>query len=156
MKMEPRASAPRARLDAIRDLSRAAIPTGVMVAPLIPGLTDHEMPSILRAAAAAGASFCGYLPVRLPLAVAPLFSQWLADHFPDRRNKVLNRIRAIRGGKLNRSEFHERMRGRGEFAEQFRSMFEVSRRKAGLDKPCPELSTAGFRRPTHQPGLFEI
>jgi DNA repair photolyase len=146
-KMEPRAAAPSRRLAAIETLSKAGIPTGVMVAPLIPGLTDHEMPKILQAAADHGALFCGYVPVRLPFAVAPLFEQWLGNHYPDRKDKVLNRIRSIRAGKLNNSEWHTRMRGTGAFAEQFQAMFELAKRRAGLDKPFPPLSTEAFRRP---------
>jgi DNA repair photolyase len=119
-----------------------------MVAPLIPGLTDHEMPRILRAAADHGALFCGYVPVRLPFSVAPLFEQWLGNHYPDRKDKVLNRIRSIRAGKLNSSEWHTRMRGTGAFAEQFHAMFELAKRRAGLDKPFPPLSTDAFRRPS--------
>ena len=100
-----------------------------MVAPLIPGLTDHEMPAILKAAADAGATFCGYVPLRLPFAVAPLFAQWLGDHFPDRKKKVLSRIRSIRGGKLNDPNFVSRMRGSGAFADQFKAMFELAKKR---------------------------
>jgi DNA repair photolyase len=144
-RMEPRTSAPARRLAAIEAIARAGIPAGVMVAPVIPGLTDHEMPSILKAAADAGAMTCGYVPVRLPFAVAPLFEQWLSRHYPDRKDKVLNRIRDLRGGKLNDSNFHSRMRGQGVFADQIASMFQLARRKAGLDKPFPKLSTEAFR-----------
>ena len=144
-RMEPRTSAPARRLAAIEAIARAGIPAGVMVAPVIPGLTDHEMPSILKAAAEAGAMTCGYVPVRLPFAVAPLFEQWLSRHYPDRKDKVLNRIRDLRGGKLNDSNFHSRMRGQGVFADQIASMFQLARRKAGLDKPFPKLSTEAFR-----------
>ena len=146
-RMEPRTSAPQRRLAAVEALAKAGIPVGVMLAPVIPGLTDHEMPGILRAAASAGARFAGCVPVRLPLAVAPLFADWLQRHYPDRKDKVLNRIRAIRGGKLNDSNFHTRMKGQGVFAEQISDMFQLARRKAGLDKPFPNLSTAAFRRP---------
>jgi DNA repair photolyase len=154
-RMEPRASSPKRRLEAIAALTHAGIPTGVMVAPLIPGLTDHEMPMILRAAADAGAITCGYVPVRLPGAVAPLFEDWLGRHFPDRKQKVLNRIRSIREGKLNDSDFHTRMRGHGEFASQFKVMFEIAKRKAGLDQPFEGLSSNAFRRPGGQLALFE-
>jgi len=99
--LEPRTSSPQARLDAIRQLSAAGIPTGVMVAPIIPGLTDHEVPKILEASANAGAQFAGYTIVRLPWAVAPLFEHWLEEHFPDRKEKVLGRIRHLRGDRLN-------------------------------------------------------
>src|SRR6476620_6031566 len=116
--LEPRASSPRARLDAIARLRKAGIPVGVMVAPIIPGLTDHEVPAILQACADAGAQFAGYTVVRLPFAVAPLFERWLAEHFPDRKEKVLGRIRHLRGGgRLNDPRFNSRMRGVGIFAE---------------------------------------
>lgn len=146
-KMEPRTSPPQRRLAAIEMLAKVGIPVGVMAAPVIPGLTDHELPGILAAAARAGATFAGYVPVRLPLAVAPLFEKWLTQHFPDRKQKVLNRIRSMRAGKLNDSEFGSRMRGEGVFADQIKEMFRLARRKAGLDGPGPNLSTAAFRRP---------
>jgi DNA repair photolyase len=155
-RMEPRASAPAKRLAAVEELTRAGVPAGVMVAPVIPGLTDHEVPAILSAAAAAGAVFAGFVPVRLPLDVAPLFEDWLARHYPDRRDKVLNRIRSLRGGKLNDSNFHTRMHGEGVWAQQLKTVFDVARRKAGLDRPFPELSTGHFRRPRGaQMALFE-
>ena len=145
--MEPRTSPPEARLAAIRELKQAGIPVGVNVAPVIPGLTDHEMPAILQAAADAGATAAGYTLVRLPYGVAPLFEQWLSTHFPDRKEKVLNRVRAIRGGKLNESQWGSRMHGEGIFADQIRQMFDVARRKAGISNSSAELSTAAFRRP---------
>src|SRR4029077_12066963 len=107
--LEPRTSSPQARLDAIKQLSSAGIPTGVMVAPVIPGLTDHEIPRILDACGKAGAQFAGYTIVRLPWAVAPLFEHWLEEHFPDRKEKVLQRIRHLRGDRLNNSQWHTRM-----------------------------------------------
>lgn len=145
-RMEPRTSAPRRRLEAIEALSSAGIPVGVMVAPIIPGLTDHEIPAILNAAAKAGARFAGVVPVRLPLAVAPLFENWLERNYPNRKDKVLNRIRSLRGGKLNDSNFGSRMKGQGIFAKQISTMFKLAVRKAGLDKPFPSLSTEHFRR----------
>jgi DNA repair photolyase len=111
--LEPRTSSPQARLDAIRQLRSAGIPTGVMVAPVIPGLTDHEIPRILNGCAKAGAQFAGYTVVRLPWAVAPLFEHWLEEHFPDRKEKVLGRIRHLRGNRLNNSLWHTRMTGEG-------------------------------------------
>src|SRR6266550_9087500 len=144
--MEPRTSPPASRLSAIETLSKAGVPAGVLVAPVIPGLTDHEMPSILAAATKAGARFAGHVVLRLPYAVAPLFEQWLARHFPDRKEKVLNRIRAIRGGQLNDSRFESRMTGEGIFAEQIESLFRAACRKAGIEKNRPSLSTASFQR----------
>jgi DNA repair photolyase len=114
--MEPRASHPLRRLAAIEMLSQAGVPTGVLVAPVIPGLTDHELPSIITAAVQAGARAAGYVTLRLPHGVGPLFEQWLTQHFPDRKDKVLHRIRAIRGGQLNDPRFSSRMRGEGIFA----------------------------------------
>jgi DNA repair photolyase len=145
--MEPRTSPPSARLAAIHELAQAGIPVGVNVAPVIPGLTDHEMPAILQAAADAGATAAGYTVVRLPYGVAPLFEKWLATHFPDRKDKVLNRLRSIRGGKLNESQWGKRMSGEGVFADQIRQTFDVARRKAGIPNDGPELSATAFRRP---------
>ena len=148
--LEPRTSSPQARLDAVSQLSAAGIPVGVMVAPIIPGLTDHEVPAIVDACAKAGAQFAGYTIVRLPWAIAPLFEHWLEEHFPEKKEKVLQRIRAIRGGnKLNDARWGSRLVGEGIFAEQIRSMFEVSSRRAGFGAR-PKLSTASFRRPNEQ------
>src|SRR5213083_3635116 len=151
--LEPRTSVPEARLDAIRQLRAASIPVGVMVAPIIPGLTDHEVPRILDACAKAGAQFAGYTIVRLPWAVAPLFEHWLEEHFPDRKEKVLGRIRDLRGNRLNNSQWHTRMTGEGIFAEHVASMFAISCRR---NRMCarPKLSRASFQRPTTQPELF--
>jgi DNA repair photolyase len=153
-RLEPRASSPRLRLEAIAELAHARVPVGVNVAPVIPGLTDHEIPAILQAAADAGAAFAAWLMLRLPHGVAPLFSDWLERHRPERRAKVLSRIRAVRDGRLNDPRFRTRMRGEGFFAEQLRDLFELSRRRAGLAKRGPELSTAAFRRPG-QLALFD-
>lgn len=144
--MEPRTSPPAARLAAIRELSRAGVPVGVLIAPIIPGLTDHELPSLIAAAVEAGAKFAGHVVLRLPYAVAPLFEQWLEQHFPARKEKVLSRLRAMRGGKLYDGEFGQRMTGRGVFAEQIDALFNVACRRQGLDQPLPRLSTAAFRR----------
>jgi DNA repair photolyase len=103
--MEPRTSPPASRFSAVETLSQAGVQVGVLVAPIIPGLTDHEIPSIISAAVKAGARFAGHVILRLPYAVAPLFEQWLTRHFPEKKEKVLNRIRAIRGGKLNDPRF---------------------------------------------------
>ena len=144
--MEPRTSIPARRLDAIRTLADAGVPVGVFVAPVIPGLTDEELPAIVQAAAAAGARYASYLILRLPMGVADHFTQWLDVHFPDRRDKVLGRIRGMRGGKLNDPAFHRRFRGQGEYARQIRGLFRAAVRKAGLDRKPPPLSTASFRR----------
>src|ERR687889_116978 len=155
--MEPRTSRPVRRLAAIQALARASIPVGVMIAPVIPGLNDHELPGLLSAAAEAGAGFAAYTPVRLPHAVRPLFEDWLARHFPDRKEKVLNRIRSMRGGKLNDARVGSRMRGEGIFADQISQLFELSCRRAGLEgRRFPRLSTAAFLGPGEmQPSLFD-
>jgi DNA repair photolyase len=155
-KMEPRASHPNRRLAAIESLTQSEIPTGVMVAPVIPGLTDHEMPAILRAASQAGAQYAGYILVRLPYGVSQLFEEWLTRHFPDRKNKILNRIRSIRDGKLNDPRFTSRMSGEGIFADQVAALFALSCQKAGIFERRLQLSTAAFRRPNQaQRSLFE-
>ena len=146
-RMEPRAPHPRERLKAISRLTAAGVPTMVMVAPVVPALTDHEIPRILEAAAEAGAQGAGYVMLRLPGAVAGLFEGWLEAHFPERKEKVLNRVRDLRGGRLNDPRFGSRMRGEGPFAEQVKVLFQQSKRRYGLDRPRPELSTAAFRRP---------
>lgn len=152
--MEPRTSRPEARLATIRALADAGIPAGVMVAPVIPGITDHELPAILQAAREAGATHAGFTPVRLPLSVAPLFEQWLENHFPDRKERVLNRIRSMRGGKLNDPNFSSRMKGEGEFAGLLSQMFHAQVRKLGLNRERLSLSTAHFAKPGEQLGLF--
>jgi DNA repair photolyase len=144
-RLEPRASSPRNRLDAIAALRRAGIPAGVNVAPVIPGLTDHEIPRILEEARSAGAEFADTVPVRLPYGVAPLFEAWLERHYPDRKQKVLGRIRALRDGRLNDPDFHTRMRGKGIFARQIEALFEGACRRLGYGPP-PALSAASFRR----------
>jgi DNA repair photolyase len=152
--LEPRTSSPNARLETVATLRAAGIPVGVMVAPIIPGLTDHEVPRILEACANAGAQFAGYTIVRLPWAIAPLFEHWLEEHFPAKKEKVLQRIRSIRGGtSLNDARWGSRIKGEGIFAEQIRSMFEIGCRRNGMNAR-PKLSTAAFRRSTSQLDLF--
>ena len=145
--MEPRTSTPQNRLAAIETLAREGVPVGVLAAPCIPGLTDHEMHSIITSAANAGARYAGYVVVRLPYAVKELFEAWLEQHFPDRKKKVLNHIREMRGGKLNESRFGERMRGEGVYAEQIKSMFTLACRKAGIEGRHPKLSADAFKPP---------
>jgi DNA repair photolyase len=155
--MEPRTSRPVRRLATIEALARAGVPVGVMTAPVIPGLNDHELPNLISATAEAGEGFAAYTPVRLPYAVRPLFEDWLARHFPERKEKVLNRIRSMRGGKLNDARFGSRMSGEGVFADQISQLFDISCRRVGLEgKRFPRLSTAAFRRAGEiQPGLFD-
>jgi DNA repair photolyase len=146
-KLEPRAPQPSGRLAALAELTQAGVPTGVLVAPIIPGLTDHEVPTILTAAAKAGASFAGYTVLRLPHAVGQVFEQWLTQHFPERKDKVLGRVRDLHGGTLDDPRFGLRMRGEGILAETIRKVFDLSRRRAGIPKKSPPLSAAAFRRP---------
>ena len=152
--MEPRASTPAKRIEAVEALAKANIPIGVMVAPVIPAITDHEMPAILTAVANAGAKSAGFVLLRLPWAVAPLFEQWLEEHFPDRKQKVLNRVRFLRDGKLYDSRWGVRQRGEGIFAEQLDAIFDVTCRKLHLNEIGRELSVSSFRRPTAQASLF--
>ncbi len=152
--MEPRASIPQRRLQAMRELSEAGIPVGVMVAPIIPGLTDHEVISILQAAAEHGASIAGYTTVRLPYGLKDLFADWLGQHFPGRQEKVLRRIREMRGGKLNQSDFGRRFATEGPFAAYISSLFRITCKKLGLGRRFPQLSTEHFIRPGEQLTLF--
>ena len=145
--MEPRTSSPERRLDAIERLSGAGVPVTVFVAPVIPGLTDHEIPAILMAASERGAREASCVPLRLPYGVKDLFLDWLDRHVPDRKEKVVNRILAMRGGRLNDPSLVSRMKGQGPMAEQVMQLFRVARTKAGLDRQAVELSTAAFRRP---------
>ena len=145
--MEPRTSEPRLRLRAIEELTKAGVPVMVMVAPVVPGLTDHEIPAIIKSAADAGAVNAGFVMLRLPYGVSDIFQAWLGRHFPDRKDKVLNRVRAMRDGKLNSPDFYSRMRGEGIYAEQARDMFELACRKAGFDSGRIKLSTEHFRKP---------
>ncbi len=146
--LEPRTSHPRKRLEAISALAEAGVPVGVMVAPVIPGLNDHEIPSILRAAAEAGASRAGYLIVRLPHGVAPLFESWLETHRPERAARVLAHLRSMRGGGLDDPRFGSRMRGQGQLAANIAQLFDVSARRAGLRREHRAKSTQHFRRPS--------
>ncbi len=145
--MEPRTSEPKLRLRAIEELSKEGIPVVVMAAPVIPGLTDHELPNIIRSAADAGARGAGYIMLRLPYGVSEIFTSWLERYYPDRKDKVLNRIKSVRGGNLNSAEFHKRMRGEGIFAEQVKDLFDVACRKAGLKGNRVTLSSDQFKRP---------
>jgi DNA repair photolyase len=152
--LEPRASPPSRRLAAIEELSQSGVPVRVLMAPVIPGLTDHEMPALLAAAAKAGARDAHFVPLRLPWAVAPLFEAWLDRHRPGEKEKVLGRVRSMRGGKLYDAQWGKRMRGEGFFAEQLAALFALAKRKAGFTGGELALSTAHFRVPTPQLSLF--
>jgi DNA repair photolyase len=154
--MEPRATRPSGRLAAIHALHRAGVPVGVMVAPIIPGLTDHEVPSIVAAAARAGAGFAGYTMLRLPFAIKELFESWLGRHYPEKKDKVLSRIRSVREGKLNDPRFGSRMRGEGPIAETIADVFKLACQRAGIHGRSLKLTTDHFRRPGGQQGqLFD-
>jgi DNA repair photolyase len=144
--LEPRASSPRARLEAMRELSARGIRVGVSAAPMIPGLNDSELPAILEAAAQHGASFAAYSMVRLPGAVADVFSSWLERFKPMAREKILGRIRALHDGKLNSNEAVARMRGTGSAAVQWKALFATCCRKHGLDQGTPKMPPTFFRR----------
>ena len=155
--MEPRASAPRQRLEALRVLTEAGVPCGVLTAPVIPALNDHELESILEAAAEAGVREAGYILLRLPHEVAPLFEEWLRAHYPNRAKHVLSVMRQMRGGALYRAEWGKRMSGTGPFAELLRRRFENACRRLGLTLERPDLDTGSFRIPAQrgdQPALF--
>jgi len=145
--MEPRAAQPSARLRTLAELARAGVPVGVSLAPIIPGLNDHEIPKLLEAAANAGARWASFLMLRLPQGVGPLFEDWLSRHFPERKQKVLSLIRSMRDGRLNDSRFGRRMRGAGPHFEMLRELFEASRRRFGLDPRSSSLRTDAFAPP---------
>lgn len=153
-KLEPRASSPKRRLDAIRQIAAAGVPVGVNVSPIVPGLNDHEAAAILQAAADAGASFGGFIPLRLPGNVRVVFEDWLRRSFPDRYDKVMNRLRSMKNGRVNDPRFGHRFKGDGPFYEQLRSVFDVYRRRFNMTPRGPTLSTEHFRRPGRQLDLF--
>jgi DNA repair photolyase len=155
-KLEPRASTPKRRLEAIRALNQAGVPCGVMVAPCIPGLTDAEMERILEAAAEAGARRAGYTALRLPLEIKELFEEWLHAHAPDRAKHVLSLIRQMRGGALYQSEFGTRMTGTGPYAELMRRRFELACAKLGLNRERLRLDTSQFRPPRRESAQLDL
>lgn len=144
--MEPRTSRPERRLQAIRELSSRGIPVSVNVAPIVPGLTDEEMPSILRAASEHGATNASYIIVRLPGPVKPLFLDWIRRTYPDRAQRIINRLTDLRGARLTDSRFGLRMRGEGEWASMISNLFAMNCRRFGLNETYPALSTKHFRR----------
>jgi DNA repair photolyase len=144
--LEPRASSPRARLETIRALADHGIPAGISAAPLIPGLNDSELPALLETAATHSASFAAYSMVRLPGNVADVFSAWLDRHQPMAKEKILNRIRAMHDGALNRSDAVSRMRGTGVAAAQWKALFQTLCRKHQLHQGTPPMSFASFRK----------
>jgi DNA repair photolyase len=146
--LEPRAASPNARLKIIRALTDAGIPVAVMVAPIVPAITDHETEHILEAAKEAGATMASYVLLRLPYEVKDLFKEWLAQHYPQRAEHVMSLVRDARGGRENDPGFGTRMRGTGPYAELIRARFKVAARKLGLDSARGrQLDTTRFRPP---------
>ena len=145
--MEPRTSQPYLRLKTIEKLSNSGIPTMVLIAPVIPGLTDHEIPKIIESSVNAGAVSAAYVMLRLPYSVKDIFTNWLDTYFPERRNKVINRIKAVRGGKLNNNDFFKRQIGEGIFAEQVSSMFKITSKKFKIDNYKINLNSDSFKNP---------
>ncbi len=154
--MEPRTSAPATRLKVLRELTAAGVPNGIMIAPVIPFINDHELEHILTAAAEAGAGQAGWVMLRLPLELDELFQDWLQRHFPQRADHVMNRIRDLRGGKSYDSQFGKRMTGTGPYSDLIRQRFNKKARALGLGRYQTEpLRTDLFRRPAgEQMGLF--
>ncbi len=146
-RLEPRAATPQRRLDAIATLAAAGVPVGVMTAPIIPGLNDHEIPALLEHAAAAGATSAAWTLLRLAAPIDQLFVDWLERHFPDRALRVLGRLRQCRGGALSDARVGRRMRGEGPYAAQVRDLFSLAARRRGLDRRLPPLRTDAFRVP---------
>jgi len=145
--LEPRAPQPKRRLAAVRALRDAGIPAYVSIAPVVPGITDHEVEHIVEAAAEAGALGAFFLPVRLPFEVAPLFRAWLDEHFPDRAGKVMAIIQSLRDGRDNDPDFFTRMQGQGPWADLMRTRFKIALRKNGLGNMRLDLRTDLFRPP---------
>jgi DNA repair photolyase len=154
--MEPRTSTPRARLHAVKTLAEAGIPVGVCVAPMIPGLNESEIPAILAAAKEAGAMGAGYILLRLPLTVAPVFREWLERTLPARLQRIEGRIRSTREGRLNDSNFGTRMCGTGETAKQIAEMFRLFAKRFGLDKSLPPHDLTRFRPPLPKTGQLRL
>jgi DNA repair photolyase len=145
--MEPRTATPEAKLRAIRELTAVGVPVRVMNAPIIPGLNDHEIPAILTAARDAGAQSAGYVMLRLPWAVSPIFTAWLREHRPLQADKVESLVRSVRGGQLYDAEWSQRMKGTGPYADGIEKTFRAFCKKLGLDQPQPELDCSRFRPP---------
>ncbi len=154
--MEPRTSTPAARLSAVRDLSAAGVPVQIMVAPIIPGLNDQEVPEILRAGSEAGATAAAYLLLRLPSSVLPVFRDWLARNRPLARERVESLILSTHAGRWNDPRFGNRMRGEGEYADGIKRVFNIFKKKYRLEGPMPELDTTQFRPPRTASGQMRL
>lgn len=154
--MEPRTASPTARLRVVQELAAAGVPVGVMVAPVLPGLNDHEIASVLSAARAAGARSAGYVLLRLPWSVRPIFEDWLLRNYPDRAERVRALIRATRDGRMSDSQWGQRMSGQGEYAGGIKQSFQVFARKYGLDRSLPPLDGSQFRPPRPRSGQLPL
>jgi DNA repair photolyase len=154
--LEPRSSTPEARLRAIRTLSEHGIPTRAMLAPIIPGLTDSELPRLIEAVADAGAESAGMILLRLPLTVQPVFLDWLQTHAPEKREKIESLIRSTRDGKLNQSQFGQRFQGTGAIADQIQQTFRVFAKKYQLDGPGTPLDFTHFKPPRPKSGQLRL
>lgn len=157
--MEPRSSSPESRVETIRLLAEVGVPVKVLVAPIIPGINDEEIPTILSRVASAGAKYAGFVVLRLPLTVEPVFLDWLQEHFPDRYEKVVGRVKSISGGdQMYDSTPGRRMKGQGIWAEQIANLFRVYCAQHGLESGIPNLNSGDFRGPGtsqgHQQSLF--
>lgn len=153
-KLEPRTSTIDKRFEAVKRLSDAGIPASVMLAPIIPGLTDEDIPGLVKRAAASGARRVAILPVRLPLSVGPMFEAWLATHYPERKEKVMKRIREVRGGELDDTKIGRRMAGQGKRGEHLNELFHIAVNRYGLNVERLEFNTQAFRRPGDTRPLF--
>ena len=154
--MEPRTSSPRQRLQTVRALADAGVPVGVNIAPIIPGLTEHELPEIIKQAAEAGAHWAHYQILRLPYGVKDLFLEWLQREHPSKQERIVARIKAIRDGELNETAFKARFKGEGIWAEAIRDLFKLSVRRAGLNAAPPDLETGHFRMSKQNPRQMEL
>ena len=154
--MEPRASTPTKRLGAMRTLKDAGVPVGVMVAPIVPGLTDHEMEAILEAASQVGARRAGYVLLRLPLEVRELFLEWLSVHAPNKATRVVSLLQGMRAGRLNDPNFGSRMTGAGPYADLIASRFAAAMKRLGLARRGTDLDTGRFRPPSRDPAQLAL
>jgi len=155
-RMEPRASTPVRRLEAVAALADAGLPTGIMVAPVIPGLTDHEIEPVLEAGARTGAGEAGWILLRLPREIKDLFSEWLEEEAPGRAGRVLGLLRQMRGGRLNDARFGERMRGEGPYAQMLEQRFRLAAEKLGFNAETAGLDTSRFTPPERRDGQLSL
>jgi len=155
-RMEPRAATPKRRLGAIRALAEAGVPAGVMVAPVIPALNDHEIENIVAAAAENGAAHAAFIFMRLPFEIKELFREWLGEHYPDRKERIIHHIRAMKGGRDNNPDFHERFRGRGPYAEAIKARFQAACRRHRMNERVDPLNLEAFARPAAKGEQFDL